>query len=261
MSGESPVLIEVEGGVCWIRLNRPDKLNSMTLEMHDLIQKALDEVVKDDSVGCVVITGVGERAFCAGADVTNFPELSLDGAKEFSERGQKTVHKILSHPKPVIAAVNGYALGGGCELAAACDFRIASENARLGVPETRWGLIPGWGGTQRLARLVSPTKAAEMLMMAKIIDAKEAFDIGLVNLVVPRKKLMETAMQWAERICELGPLAVRAAKQSSNRGLSLSLSDGLCLEEELFGILHKTDDAKEGPKAFKEKRKPRFKGV
>ena len=242
--------IQKEGHIAVITLNRPRALNAFNMAMIKEFSRAIIDCRDDDDLWVLIVTGAGDRAFSAGFDLKEavppkFPAMLTRG---------------IEIDKPLIAAVNGDALGGGLEVALACDFRIASENARLGVPETRWGLIPGWGGTQRLARLVSPTKAAEMLMMAKIIDAKEAFDIGLVNLVVPRKKLMETAMQWAGRICELGPLAVRAAKQSMNRGLSLSLQGGLRLEEELFGILHKTDDAKEGPRAFKEKRKPQFKG-
>ena len=258
MSGESPVLVEVEGGVCWIRLNRPDKLNSMTLEMHDLIQKALDEVADDDSVGCVVITGVGERAFCAGADITNFPKLSPDGAKEFSEIGQKTVQKILSHPKPVIAAVNGYALGGGCELAAACDFRIASEKARFSQPEISLGLIPGWGGTQLLPSLVGPAKAKELIMTGAMVKAPEALQMGLVNEVVEPDKLEEAVGALAQTLVGGPSIALGMAKKLVND--SASLTEGLSAEAEAFSELFATEDMREGVTAFLEKRKADFKG-
>ncbi len=245
-----PVDVRKEGHIAIITLNRPQVLNAFNMAMTRDFSRAIIDCRDDKDTWVLIVTGAGSRAFSAGFDLK----------EEMPHKFPPMITRGIEIDKPVIAAVNGDALGGGLEVALACDFRIASENARMGVPETRWGLMPGWGGTQRLPRLISPAKAAEMLLMAKIVDAKEAFDIGLVNLVVPPQKLMETAMQWAERICELGPLAVRAAKQSSNRGLLLPLSDGLCLEEELFGILHKTDDAKDGPRAFKEKRKPQFKG-
>ncbi len=258
MSGESPVLVEVEGGVCWIRLNRPDKLNSMTLEMHGLIQKALDEVADEGSVGCVVITGVGERAFCAGADITNFPKLSPDGAKEFSEKGQKTIQKILSHPKPVIAAVNGYALGGGCELAAACDFRIASERARFSQPEISLGLIPGWGGTQLLPSLVGPAKAKELIMTGAMVKAPEALQMGLVNEVVEPNKLEEAVGALAQTLVGGPSIALGKAKKLVND--SASLTEGMSAEAEAFSELFATEDVREGVAAFLEKRKAEFKG-
>ena len=230
----------------------------MTLEMHDLIQKALDEVVKDKSVGCVVITGVGERAFCAGADITNFPNLSPDGAKKFSEKGQKTVKKILSHPKPVIAAVNGYALGGGCELAVACDFRIASEKARFSQPEISLGLIPGWGGTQLLPSLVGPAKAKEIIMTGAMVKAPEALQMGLVNEVVEPDKLEEAVGVLAQTLVGGPSIALGKAKKLVND--STSLTEGLSAEAEAFSELFATEDMKEGVAAFLEKRKADFKG-
>jgi len=245
-----PVDIRKEGHIAVITLNRPEVLNAFNMAMIKEFSRAVIDCRDDNDTWVLIVTGAGSRSFSAGFDLK----------EEVPHKFPSMFTRGIEIDKPVIAAVNGDAIGGGLEVALACDFRIASGKARLGVPETRWGLMPGWGGTQRLTRLISLAKAAEMLLMAKIVTAEEALDIGLVNLVVPPEKLMETAMQWAERICELGPLAVRAAKQSMNRGLSLTLKDGLCLEEELFGILHNTDDAKEGPSAFKEKRKPRFKG-
>jgi enoyl-CoA hydratase/carnithine racemase len=233
-----------------ITLNRPQALNAFNGELLKEFSRTLIDFRDDDNVWVLIITGAGNKAFSAGFDLkeevpSKFPPMITRGLQVY---------------KPIIAAVNGVALGGGLEIALACDLRIASENAKLGVPETRWGLMPGWGGTQRLPRLISPTKAAELLLMAKVVDAKEAYEIGLVNAVISSSELMTTALDWAVKICTLGPLAVRAAKKSIWEGLSLSLDDGLRLEEELFGLLSKTDDAKEGPEAFVQKRKPEFKG-
>ena len=258
MPDDSPVLVEVEGGICWIRLNRPEKLNSMTLEMHDLIQKALDDVVDDNNVGCVVITGMGDRAFCAGADITNFPKLSPDSAKDFSEKGQETIQRILSHSKPVIAAVNGYALGGGCELAAACDFRIASERARFSQPEIGLGLIPGWGGTQLLPSLVGLAKAKELIMTGATVKAPEALEMGLVNEVVEPEKLMEAVEVLAQKLVGGPSIALGKAKKLVNG--SAGLREGLSAEAEAFGELFTTEDVREGVAAFLEKRKAVFKG-
>jgi len=241
---------EKKGKIAVITLNRPEALNAFNDQMLEEFSRALINFRDDEDAWVLLITGTGDKAFSAGFDLKGevpktFPPMITRGLQIF---------------KPVIAAVNGVALGGGLEVALACDLRIASENAKLGVPETRWALMPGWGGTQRLPRLISPTKAAEMLLMAKIIDAKEAYEIGLVNKVVSLSELMNVAMDWATKICELGPLAVRAAKKAMWEGLSLSLDDGLSLEEELFGLLHNTADAKEGTKAFVRKRKPYFRG-
>jgi len=255
---DSPVLVEVEGGICWIRLNRPEKLNSMTLEMHDLIQKALDDVVDDNNVGCVVITGMSDRAFCAGADITNFSKLSPDSAKDFSEKGQETIQRILSHSKPVIAAVNGYALGGGCELAAACDFRIASERARFSQPEIGLGLIPGWGGTQLLPSLVGIAKAKELILTGATVKAPEALEMGLVNEVVEPEKLMEAVEVLAQKLVGGPSIALGKAKKLVNG--SAGLREGLSAEAEAFGELFTTEDMREGVAAFLEKRKAVFKG-
>ena len=241
---------EKKGKIAVITLNRLEALNTFNGQMLEEFSRALIDFRDDEGAWVLIITGAGDKAFSAGFDLKEevplkFPPLITRGLQIF---------------KPVIAAVNGVALGGGLEVALACDLRIASENAMLGVPETRWGLMPGWGGTQRLPRLISPTKAAEMLLMAKIFDAREAYEVGLVNAVVSSAELMNAAMDWATKICELGPLAVRATKKAMREGLSLSLDDGLSLEEELCGLLHKTADAKEGPRAFVEKRPPEFKG-
>jgi enoyl-CoA hydratase len=255
---EKPILVKVDGGICWISLNRPDKLNCMTVEMHELIWGALDEAEADGSIGCIVITGVGNRAFCAGADVSHLEKLSPNEAKEFSEKGHKTLTKILNCSKPVVAAVNGYALGGGCELAAACDFRIASEKARFGQPEINLGLVPGWGGTQLLQKIIGPARAKEVIMTGAMLNAQEAQQIGLVNKVVEADKLKEEVGAFAESLSRGPNIAVMEAKRLVN--LSLELNEGLTEEANAFSKLFSTEDFKEGVAAFKEKRKPSFKG-
>lgn len=258
MAEEKPVLVETEGGVCWISLNRPDKLNSMTLEMHEMVREALDAAEADASVGCIVITGVGARAFCAGADVSHLGKLSPDEGREFSEKGQETILKIIRHPKPVVAAVNGFALGGGCELAAACDFRIASEKARFGQPEINLGLIPGWGATQLLQRIVGVAKAKEMISTGAMLGAQEALQAGLVNRVVEAEKFEEEVRAFAESLTRGPGIALSKAKELIN--MSLRLEDGFKAEAEDFGGLFETEDFKEGVAAFLEKRKPSFRG-
>ena len=258
MAEEKPVLVETEGGVCWISLNRPDKLNSMTLEMHEMVREALDGAEADASVGCIVITGAGARAFCAGADVSHLGKLSPEEGREFSEKGQETILKIIRHPKPVVAAVNGFALGGGCELAAACDFRIASEKARFGQPEINLGLIPGWGATQLLQRIVGPTKAKDLISTGAMLGAQEALQAGLVNRVVEADKFEEEVRAFAESLTRGPGIALSKAKKLIN--MSLRLEEGLEAEAEDFGGLFATEDFREGVAAFLEKRKPSFRG-
>lgn len=259
MTEEKLVLVKVEDGVCWISLNRPNKLNSVVPEMLDLISEALDDAEADETVRCVVITGVGDRAFCAGADVTFLSGLSSGEAEMvISRKGHKTFMKILSLSKPVVAAVNGYALGGGCELAAVCDFRIASEKARFGQSEINLGLIPGWGGTQLLPKLVGVAKAKEMTMTGAILSAEEALRAGLVNKVVAPDRFEEEVKTFVASLVNGPPLALAEAKRLVN--MSIDLDAGLNAEAEAFGSLFSTSDLKEGFAAFKEKRKPTFKG-
>jgi enoyl-CoA hydratase len=259
LAEEKPVLVRTEGGVCWITLNRPDKLNSVTFEMHQLACDALDEAEKDKSVGCVVITGAGNRAFSAGADVSYLGKLSPKEAKKnVSEKGHETIMKILRHPKPVVAAVNGFALGGGCELATACDFRIASDKARFGQSEINLGLIPGWGATQLLQRLVGPAKAKEMIMTGAMLSAQEAQQIGLVNRVVEADKFEQEVKAFAESLARGPGVAMAEAKRLINMGMELE--EGLSAEADAFGKLFATEDLKEGLAAFLGKRKPSFKG-
>jgi len=257
--GERPVLVDVEDGVCWITLNRPDKLNSIVPEMLDMIGEALEAAESNRDVRCVVITGAGERAFCAGADVSYLSGLSSSEAEEtISRKGHGVIMKILRLSKPVVAAVNGYALGGGCELAAACDFRIASDKARFSQPEINLGLIPGWGGTQLLPRLVGATKAKEMLLTGAMMGAEEALQAGLVTKAVSADSFEEEVKAFAKSLVSGPPVALAEVKKLVN--LALDLEPGLDSEAEAFGRVLSTADFREGVAAFKDKRKPEFRG-
>ena len=244
-----------EGRVATFTINRTQAMNSMDMEALRELHDVMVDFRDDPELWVGIVTGAGEKAFCVGADIKDtlpfmkehrgdpwsFPPLPMRGLELW---------------KPLIAAINGMALGGGLEIALACDIRIASENARLGTPEVTLGLIPGWGGTQRLPRVVPWCKAAEIIFMGKPIDAQEAYRIGLINKVVPQDELMPTAKEWAEIICQRGPLAVRAAKEAMIRGYSMPLDEGLRLESSLFNYLTGTEDYAEGSTAFAEKRKP-----
>jgi enoyl-CoA hydratase/3-hydroxyacyl-CoA dehydrogenase len=221
---------------------------------------ALDTAEKDQSIKCVVITGDGDRAFSAGADVAMFPKATPVKAEEFSRMGQKVFGKIEEMSKPVIAAINGFALGGGLELALACDFRIAAEHAELGSPEISLGLIPGWGGTQRLVRIVGLARAKEMVMLGNRLKADEALRIGLVYKVVHFEKLKEEASVLAQKLCEGPPVAMKYAKHALNFGSQVPLEAGLRIEAGLMGLAFSTEDLKEGVEALFSKRKPEFKG-
>jgi enoyl-CoA hydratase/carnithine racemase len=252
------LIYKKEGKVAIITLNRPDALNAMDPETYQELSDALIDFKDDDNLWVGILTAAGEKAFCAGADIKKMLP-SLQSVNGQTTTGPATIVRGLNLWKPMIAAVNGAALGGGLELALGCDIRIASENAIFGVPEVNLGLIPGWGGTQRLPRVIPWAKAAEMLMTGRPIDAKEAYRIGLVNKVVPIAELMPTAMQMADALCKPAPLAVRAVKQAMLQGTSLSLSGGLELERELTDYVMSTEDFQEGTTAFVEKRKPDFK--
>ena len=254
------ILYERDGQVATITLDRPDAMNSLDPDMLQDFSDACVSFRDDPDAWVAIITGAGERAFCAGADLRKTIPLYADKSVKPPWQPPPSIMRGLEIWKPLIAAVNGMALGGGCEVALACDLRIASESATFGQPEVGWGLMPGWGGSQRLPRIVPFAKAAEMILTGATIDAKEAHRIGLVNTVVPPAELMSTARAWAEHICEQGPLGIRASKEALVRGLSLSLADGLRLEQALFDGLRQSDDFEEGPKAFSEKRKPVFHG-
>ena len=248
-----------EDKIAIFTLNRPEALNAMNVQTARELHEAMADFRDDPELWVGIITGAGDRAFCAGADIKDMLPFLKEHLQNRPWAMPDTPMRGLDLWKPIIAAINGVALGGGLEIALACDLRIASEKARFGVPEVNLGLIPGWGATQRLPRMVPRCKAAELLLMGKIIDAEEAYRIGLVNIVVPPEEVMTTAKEWAEVICQAGPLAVRAAKEAMIRGSSLTLEDGLRLENALEAYLMSTEDFTEGTTAFVEKRKPDFK--
>jgi enoyl-CoA hydratase/3-hydroxyacyl-CoA dehydrogenase len=254
------IIVKKEEGVGWLTLNRPHRLNTLTGEMIDEMHSALNDFEADKEIKCIVITGAGEKAFSAGADVTAFTGVTPATAVEGSSKGQALYTRLEKISKPVIASLNGYALGGGLEMASACDFRIASEDAQLGQPEVNLGLIPGWGGTQRLVRLVGLAKAKQMIMLGDRISAEEAAKIGLVNKVVPKAKLYEETLAFAKRLADGPPVALKFAKETLNFGTQVPLDIGLKLEAEAFGIVLSTKDVMEGVSAFMSKRKPEFKG-
>jgi enoyl-CoA hydratase/3-hydroxyacyl-CoA dehydrogenase len=254
------VKVEREQSVLWIILNRAHRLNAFNDVLMEELADVLDTVEKDASVKCLIITGDGDRAFSAGADVTMFPKATPTKAEEFSRSGQKVFSKIEEMSKPVIAAINGFALGGGLELALACDFRIAAEHAELGSPEIALGLIPGWGGTQRLVRIVGLAKAKELVMLGIRLKADEALKAGLVHKVVNYEKLKDEARELAQKLADGPPLAMKYAKQALNFGTQVPLEVGLRLESGLMGLTFSTEDLKEGLEAFMARRKAEFKG-
>ncbi len=244
-----------EGRIAIFTINRPEAMNAMNIAGLQELGEALTDFENDQAIWVGIITATGDRAFCSGADVKD----ALPFMKKNIDKVPATHLRGLHIWKPLIAAINGVALGGGLEVAMACDIRIAVERARFGLPETTLGLIPGWGGTQRLPRLVPWAKAAEMLFTGKWIDANEAYRIGLINAIVTPDKLMTTAREWADIICKAGPLAVRAAKEAMIRGTSTSLDEGLKIESELEYRTIFTEDFTEGTTAFIEKRTPNYK--
>ncbi len=254
------LLYEVRERIGVITINRPDKLNALNALAKRELGELLGAVQEDREVDVLIITGAGGKAFVAGTDIAELAELDRESGEEFSARGQQLFDRIENSEKPVIAAVNGYALGGGCELALACHVRIASENARFGQPEVQLGIIPGYGGTQRLARLIGRGKAMEMILGGGQIDAAEALRIGLVNSLVGRDELMKVAEEMARRIASNGQLAVRLALRAVNATQQTTLPEGQTTEAELFGECCSTADFREGVSAFLEKRKPNFLG-
>ena len=254
------VLVEKKDNIAYVTVNRPKVLNALNVKTVEELTDAFQTLAGDRGIAAVILTGSGEKAFVAGADIKEFLELSADGARDYAKRGQKLFSLIERLGKPVIAAVNGFALGGGCEIAMACTFRIASENAKLGQPEVSLGLIPGFGGTQRLPRLIGKGRAMELILTGKPIDAETAEKYGLVNKVAPQDKLIEVCEKAAKTIAKQGPLAVKYCLEAVDSGLNMSLDDGLVLEADLFGLVFASEDSKEGTTAFVEKRKADFKG-
>jgi enoyl-CoA hydratase len=255
------VLVDREDGIAVVTINRPDKFNALNEEVVADISAAMDELAEDDEVRAIVLTGAGEKAFVSGADIGLLRDLeSPQAAADHSRRGQALTLKIEHLPKPVIVAMRGYALGGGLELAMACDIRIAADSAKLGQPEMNLALSPGYGGTQRLPRLVGKGMAKLMLLTGDMIDAEEALRIGLVQRVVPGAELMTEAKALAHKLAEKSPLSMAACKRAVNLGLETDLERGLSIEAMEFGALSATEDYQEGTAAFLEKRKPVFKG-
>lgn len=246
--------------IATVTINRPDKLNALNAQAKSELKELFTHIKTGNDVDVVILTGAGEKAFVAGTDIQELTVLNSESGKELSAKGQEVFDLIENLGKPVIAAVNGYALGGGCELALACHLRIASENAKFGQPEVNLAIIPGYGGTQRLARLIGKGRAMEMILTGNPIDAHEALRVGLVNKVVPQSELLATATNIAQLIASKGQIAIRMALKAVNMTQETNLTDGQRLEASLFGVCCDTEDMKEGTKAFLEKRKPMFKG-
>jgi enoyl-CoA hydratase len=254
------IVYEKSEGIATITLNRPEALNAFSKEVVSEVLQALEDIRSDESVRVVILTGAGEKAFSAGADIKAMIGMNALKARELSLMGEKLCLALENLEKPVIAALNGYALGGGLEVAMSCDLRIASENSRMGQTEINIGLIPGWGGTQRLTRLVGRTKAKEMVFTGKMIDARTAEQLGIVNMVVPADKFREAVRQFALELASKAPVAIKVAKALIDKGAEIGLDSALALEREGFGVVASTEDLQEGVNAFTEKRKPVFKG-
>lgn len=252
-------LTHMEGGVALITIDRPP-VNALSRDTLTELESAIAAVAADATVRAVVVTGAGAKAFVAGADIAEFPTMTPATGEELSRRGSTIFTKLETMPKPVIAAVNGVCLGGGCELAMACDLRVAASGARFGQPEINLGIIPGYGGTQRLPRLVGASRAKYICMSGEHVDAQEALRIGLADLVVPEAELMDAALGLARKLAAKAPIALGLIKRAVNEGIEQPLAEGLDLESRLFGEVAGTEDMKEGAAAFLGKRKPEFKG-
>ena len=252
---------QVEDGIATITFNRPKALNALNAALLDEFSKALDEIAADEDIRVLILTGAGDKSFVAGADITELATYNSLTAKTFSQKGHAIIAKLQALPIVVIAAVNGFALGGGTEIAIACDFIYASDNAKFGQPEINLGLIPGFGGTQRLPRLIGPNMAKELVFTGKMISSAEAQQFGLANKVVPQDELLEEVMRTAREIASKGKVSLRAAKQAINYGLNTDLATGIHIEVEGFGMCYASSDAEEGTSAFLEKRKAAFKGT
>jgi enoyl-CoA hydratase len=254
------ILLEKKNAIAYVTVNRPKALNALSTATMEELRAAFTDIKSDASIRMAILNGAGEKAFVAGADIGELAKLDAVSGKEYGHRGQAVLDLIENLGKPVIACINGFALGGGCELALACTMRLASDNAKLGQPEVKLGIIPGYGGTQRLPRLVGKGLALQMLLSGEMITAQEAYRIGLVNEVTAAAELIPRAEAIAAKIIANAPLAVQYAMEAVNKGMEMTLAEGLYLEATLFGVCCATEDKKEGTAAFLEKRPAAFKG-
>ncbi len=258
--GFENLLFEKKDVIAYVTVNRPKVLNALNMATMEELRRVFTTIKGDREVRAVILTGAGEKAFIAGADISELQKHNAVEGKEYTHRGQSVLDLIENLGKPVIACINGFALGGGCEIAMACTIRIASENAKLGQPEVKLGIIPGYGGTQRLPRLVGKGVAMQLVLTGDMITAQEALRIGLVNEVVAPAELVPRAEALAKKIAANAPLAVQYAMEAVNKGMEMTLAEGLYLEATLFGVSCATEDKREGTTAFLEKRPPQFKG-
>ena len=254
------LLFEIKEGVAFVTINRPDKLNALNDQVVDELGHAAGRITSEDAIKGAILTGAGPKAFVAGADIADLAKQGPFDGKARALRGQAVLRRLETCGKPVIAAINGFALGGGCELAMACHVRIAADTAKFGQPEVKLGIAPGYGGTQRLPRLVGKGVAVQLILTGEMIDAQEAYRIGLVNRVVPAAQLLAESEKMLRGILAMGPLAVRLALEAVDQGLEMTLEEGLLLEANHFGLLAATKDMKEGLTAFLEKRQAKFEG-
>ena len=254
------ILLTSASGVAMLTVNRPEKLNVLSIETLHELKVAVEEILGRDDIRVAIITGAGEKAFVAGADISELARLNPSEARSFALLGQSVFARIESGGKPFIAAINGYALGGGCELALACPLRVAADNARLGQPEIKLGIITGFGGSQRLLRIVGKTRALELCLGGEPIDANTALQWGIVNKVVAPARLMEEASAFAQKLAAYSPIALKYTLEAINMGLEVPLSEALAHEANLFALSFATEDMKEGTSAFLQKRKAQFKG-
>jgi enoyl-CoA hydratase len=254
------IIMKVEDGVGVLTINRPTSLNALNTALLNDLYQTIHDIGNNEAIRVLIITGAGEKAFVAGADIAELAQLNALQGKYFVANGHKAMLALELLPIPVIAAVNGFALGGGLELALSCDFIYASERAKFGLPEITLGLIPGFGGTQRLSRIIGKNMAKELIFTGKMLSAAEAFQVGFVNKVLPPDQLMDEAFKTAQSIAAKGKVSLNAAKQAINQGMNVDLATGCEIEINAFGLCMASEDAKEGTQAFIEKRKPQFKG-
>lgn len=254
------IIFQADDGITTITFNRPKALNALNGALLSEFSQALDEIAENEDIRILILTGAGKKSFVAGADITELATFNALQAKIFSKKGQDAIGKLQELPIPVIGAVNGFALGGGSEIALACDFIYASENAKFGLPEITLGIIPGFGGTQRLPRLIGKNRAKEMIFTGKMISAAEAREMGMVNQVCAAESLMDEVLRTAKMIVSKGKVSLRAAKQAVNSGMDTDLLTGCGIECDAFALCMASEDAKEGTAAFLEKRKAEFKG-